>query len=254
MTDEVSRNERIKEASDYLRGTLAEGLRRRNHRRDRRGRSAAGEIPRHVSAGRPRPARRAHAQEDGEGLRLHDARAHSGRRADARSNGSRSIGRARSTATARMRLTTRQTVQLHGVIKSNLKATLQGDRRSAAQHHRRLRRRQPQRDVQSEPVPVDARTRPRSTLARAISDHLTPRTAGLPRNLARRREDRRRRGGGGRADLRQDLSAAQIQDRGRGAAVERRRRLRARSRLHRDPRRARATSPAGTSPSAAAWA
>ena len=27
MTDELSRNERIKEASDYLRGTLAEGLR-----------------------------------------------------------------------------------------------------------------------------------------------------------------------------------------------------------------------------------
>ena len=27
MTDEFSRNERIKEASDYLRGTLAEGLR-----------------------------------------------------------------------------------------------------------------------------------------------------------------------------------------------------------------------------------
>ena len=27
MTDDVSRNERIKEASDYLRGTLAEGLR-----------------------------------------------------------------------------------------------------------------------------------------------------------------------------------------------------------------------------------
>src|ERR1700745_1953728 len=27
MTDEVSRTERIKEASDYLRGTLAEGLR-----------------------------------------------------------------------------------------------------------------------------------------------------------------------------------------------------------------------------------
>ena len=27
MTDELSRNERIKEASNYLRGTLAEGLR-----------------------------------------------------------------------------------------------------------------------------------------------------------------------------------------------------------------------------------
>ena len=27
MTDELSRNERIKEASDYLRGTLEQGLR-----------------------------------------------------------------------------------------------------------------------------------------------------------------------------------------------------------------------------------
>ena len=27
MTDEVSRNERIKEASEYLRGTIAQGLR-----------------------------------------------------------------------------------------------------------------------------------------------------------------------------------------------------------------------------------
>ena len=78
-----SRNERIKEASDYLRGTLAEGLREEITGAHRRGRPAAGEVPRHVSAGRPRPARRAHAQEDGEGLRLHDPRAHPGRRADA---------------------------------------------------------------------------------------------------------------------------------------------------------------------------
>ena len=36
MTDEVSRNERIKEASDYLRGTLAHGLERGDYRRHRR--------------------------------------------------------------------------------------------------------------------------------------------------------------------------------------------------------------------------
>ncbi len=87
------------------------------------------------------------------------------------------------------------------------------------------------------PYPSRARMRRRIELARAISDHLTAAHAGLSRDLARRREDRRRRGRGGRADLRQDLSAAQIQDRGGGAAVERRRRLRARSRLHRHPRR-----------------
>ena len=64
------------------------------------------------------------AQEDGEGVRLHDPRAHPGRRAHARA-----VARARrasraTTATARMRITTRQTFQFHGVIKSNLKATM----------------------------------------------------------------------------------------------------------------------------------
>ena len=66
------------------------GPARGNHRGDRRRRSAAGQISWHVSAGRPRPARRAHAQEDGEGLHLHDARARAGRRADACSSGWRS--------------------------------------------------------------------------------------------------------------------------------------------------------------------
>ena len=57
---------------------------------------------------------------------------------------------ARDYANGTMRLTTRQTVQFHGVIKSNLKATLRADRCRAAQLHRRLRRHQPQRDVQSQ--------------------------------------------------------------------------------------------------------
>ena len=61
-----------------------------------------------------------------------------------------------------MRLTTRQTVQLHGVIKSNLKTTLKAIDQALAQHHRGLRRRQPQRDVQSQSVSVAARTPRRS--------------------------------------------------------------------------------------------
>ena len=60
------------------------GPARRDHRRDRRGRCSARQIPRHVPAGRSRPARRTHAQEDGEGLRLHDPRAHARRRVHAR--------------------------------------------------------------------------------------------------------------------------------------------------------------------------
>ena len=116
----------------------------------------------------------------------------------------------------------------------------EGDRRAAAQHHRGLRRRQPQRDVQSEPVPVEgARGRARAGARDLRSSDAAHRR--LSRDLARRREDRGRRARRGRADLRQDLSAAQVQDRGGGAAVERRRRVRARSRLHRDPRRRPAT-------------
>ena len=115
----------------------------------------------------------------------------------------------------------------------------EGDRRGAARHARRLRRRQPQRARGHEPAPVAARTAPRSSSRTAISDHLLPHTPRLSRDLARRREDRGRRGGGGRADLRPHLSAAQVQDRRRGAALERGRRLRPGSRLHRDPRRGR---------------
>ena len=48
-----------------------------------------------------------------------------------------------------MRLTTRQTIQLHGVIKFEPQGDAEGDRRGAARHHRGLRRRQPQRDVRS---------------------------------------------------------------------------------------------------------
>ena len=75
----------------------------------------------------------------------------------------------------------------------------------------------------------------------------------LSRDLAGRREGRRQRGRGGPI-YGQPLPAAQIQDRGGGAAQQRRRRVRAGPGLHRHHRCERARWSAGTSRSAAAWA
>jgi sulfite reductase (NADPH) hemoprotein beta-component len=123
MTDEVSRNERIKEASDYLRGTLAEGLReeitggiveddqqlvkfhgmylqddrdlRSERTRKKMEKAFAFMIRVRISGGVLTPA---------QWLALDQV--------------------ARDYGNGTMRLTTRQTVQLHGIIKSNLKATM----------------------------------------------------------------------------------------------------------------------------------
>ena len=172
-----------------------------------------------------------------------------------RSNGCSSTASPATYANGTLRLTTRQTFQFHGVIKSNLKRDDAGDQRGAARHHRGLRRRQPQRDVRPPIRTSRARTPRRYELARAIAEHLLPQHAAP---ITRSGSTASASSGGeaedGRADLRQDLPAAQVQDRGRGAAVQRRRRLRARPRLHRHRRRAGRASPAGTSPSAAAWA
>src|SRR5664280_1068599 len=123
MTDEVSRNERIKEASDYLRGTLAEGLRE----------EITGAI----------------VEDDQQLVKFHGMYLQDDR--DLRSERTRKKMEkafafmirvripggvlspaqwlaldqvARDYGNGGMRLTTRQTVQLHGIIKSNLKATL----------------------------------------------------------------------------------------------------------------------------------
>jgi len=125
MTDEVSRNERIKEASDYLRGTLAEGLHE----------EITGAI----------------VEDDAQlvkfhGMYLQDDRDLRPERARKKMEKAFSFmirvripggvlnpqqwlaldEVARVYGNGTMRLTTRQTVQLHGVIKSNLKATLRG--------------------------------------------------------------------------------------------------------------------------------
>src|SRR5260370_21780350 len=75
-----------------------------------------------------------------------------------------------------MRLTTRQTVQLHGVIKSDLKATLKeidavlvGSIAACGDVNR---------NVMCNPNPEQSRAHAEAIeLARALSDHLTPRTA-----------------------------------------------------------------------------
>ena len=123
MTDDVSRNERIKEASDYLRGTLAQGLTE----------EITGAI----------------AEDDQQLVKFHGMYLQDDR--DLRPERTRkkmekafafmirvrvpggvlspqqwlALDRvARDYGNGTMRLTTRQTVQLHGVIKSNLKSTL----------------------------------------------------------------------------------------------------------------------------------
>src|SRR5438105_940088 len=123
MTQEPSRNERIKEASAYLRGTLAEGLRQ----------EITGAI----------------VEDDAQlvkfhGMYLQDDRDLRGERTRKKMEKAFAfmirvripggvltpqqwlildeIGR--NFANGTLRITTRQTIQLHGVIKSNLKSTM----------------------------------------------------------------------------------------------------------------------------------
>lgn len=174
MADKLSANERIKEASDYLRGSLAEGLRD----------GITGAI----------------VEDDQQLVKFHgmylqddrDLRAERGRKKlekafsfmlRVRISGGvltpeqyLALDRvARTYANGTMRITTRQTIQLHGVIKSNLKATLKtiddtllntiaacGD---------------VNRNVMCNPNPFQSKAHASALeLARAISNHLTPQT------------------------------------------------------------------------------
>ena len=174
MTKELSRNERIKEASGYLRGTLAAGLRE----------EITGAI----------------IEDDAQLVKFHgmylqddrDLRAERGRKKMEKAfsfmirvrvpGGVCTPGQflnmdhiAHTYGNGTMRLTTRQTFQLHGIIKSNLKATMReidevllttlaacGD---------------VNRNVLCNPNPYQSHAHAASlALARALSDHLLPRT------------------------------------------------------------------------------
>lgn len=174
MTDELSRNERIKEASDHLRGTLSEGLRE--------------EITGAIS------------EDDQQLVKFHgmylqddrDLRAERGRKKmekafsfmlRVRISGGvltpeqwLTLDRvARDYGNGTMRITTRQTIQLHGVIKSNLKSTLKAI--DSALLNTIAACGDVNRNVMCNPNPFQSKAHAGALeLARAISDHLTPRT------------------------------------------------------------------------------
>jgi len=174
MTDEVSRNERIKEASDYLRGTLAEGLReeitgaiveddqqlvkfhgmylqddrdlRSERTRKKMEKAFAFMIRVRIPGGVINPA---------QWLALDEV--------------------ARIYGNGTMRLTTRQTVQLHGIIKSNLKSTMRaidaqllGSIAACGDVNRNVMCNVNSEESQAHAASIE--------LARAISNHLAPHT------------------------------------------------------------------------------
>jgi sulfite reductase (NADPH) hemoprotein beta-component len=174
MTDEVSRNEHIKEASDYLRGTLAEGLRE----------EITGAI----------------VEDDQQLVKFHGMYLQDDR--DLRPERTRKKMEkafafmirvripggiltapqwlaldqvATDYGNGTMRLTTRQTVQLHGVIKSNLKLTLHDI--DAVLLNSIAACGDVNRNVMCNPNPEQSPAHAAaSALASALSDHLTPRT------------------------------------------------------------------------------
>jgi sulfite reductase (NADPH) hemoprotein beta-component len=174
MNDEHSRNERIKEASDYLRGTLADGLRE----------EITGAI----------------IEDDAQLVKFHGMYLQDDR--DLRPERTRKKMEkafafmirvripggvltprqwlaldevARDYGNGTMRLTTRQTVQLHGVIKSNLKTTL--EKIDAVVLNSIAACGDINRNVMCNALPEQSHAHKAAIdLARAISDHLLPRT------------------------------------------------------------------------------
>jgi sulfite reductase (NADPH) hemoprotein beta-component len=174
MTDDVSRNERIKEASRYLRGTLAEGL----------AEEITGSIVEddqqlvkfhgmYLQDDRDlRPERTRKKMEKAFSFMIR-VRIPGGVLSPAQWLALDDVARTYGNGT--MRLTTRQTVQLHGIIKSNLKATLReidavllGSIAACGDVNRNV-----MCGANPEQSPVHAAA---LELACAISDHLTPQT------------------------------------------------------------------------------
>ena len=174
MADEPSRNERIKEASDYLRGTIAEGLRE----------EITGAIVEddqqlvkfhgmYLQDDRDlRPERTRKKMEKAFAFMLR-VRIPGGVLTPAQWLSLDEV--ARTYANGTMRLTTRQTVQLHGIIKSNLKATMRAI--DSALLNSIAACGDVNRNVMCNVLPERSRAHGAAIeLARAISDHLLPRT------------------------------------------------------------------------------
>ena len=133
-----------------------------------------------------------------------------------------------------LRLTTRQTIQFHGVIKSNLRPAIQAIH--AALLDTIAACGDVNRNVMASVVPQQPAVHAQVlATARAISTHLLPQSRAWHEIWI---DDEQVGGWRGRrrADPRPHLSAAQIQDRHRGAAAQRRGCVRARDRPDRHRR------------------
>jgi sulfite reductase (NADPH) hemoprotein beta-component len=174
MTDDVSRNERIKEASNYLRGTLAEGL----------AEEITGAIVEddqqlvkfhglYLQDDRDlRPERTRKKMEKAFAFMIR-VRVSGGVLTPAQWLALDRIARDYGNGT--MKLTTRQTVQLHGIIKSNLKATMRAI--DAVLLNSIAACGDVNRNVMCNPNPHQSRAHAGTLeLARKLSDHLLPRT------------------------------------------------------------------------------
>ena len=133
-----------------------------------------------------------------------------------------------------LRITTRQAFQFHGVIKTELKPTMQAinaaliDTLAACGDVNR------NVAVAANPLLSEAHAAVQAQAA-ALSAHLLPNTRAYY-EIWLDEEKVVDSGDEAGADLRRRLPAAQVQDRLRDPAVQRRRRVRAGPRLHRDPR------------------
>src|SRR4051812_19826439 len=174
MAKEPSRNERIKEASDYLRGTLAEGLRE----------EITGAIVEddqqlvkfhgmYLQDDRDlRPERRRKKMEAAFAFMIR-VRIPGGVLQPSQWLALDQIARDYGNHT--LRITTRQTIQLHGVIKSNLKQAMA--RIDAALLTTIAACGDVNRNVICNPNPLQSRAYAAAMqMARAVSDHLLPRT------------------------------------------------------------------------------
>src|SRR5215468_9001702 len=174
MTDDVSRNERIKEASDYLRGTLAEGIAEK----------ITGGIAdddqqvvkfhgMYLQDDRDLRAERRRKKMEPAFAFMIRVRIPGGVLTPSQYLALDEIGRLYAGHT--MRITTRQTIQFHGVIKSNLKATMA--RIDAALLTTIAACGDVNRNVICNPNPHQSRAHAATfETAQALSDHLLPRT------------------------------------------------------------------------------
>jgi sulfite reductase (NADPH) hemoprotein beta-component len=174
MTDDVSRNERIKEASAFLRGTLAEGLTEEVtgaiSEDDQQLVKFHGMYLQDDRDLRPERARKRMEKAFAFMIRV---RIPGGVLTPAQWLALDQV--ARDYANGTMRLTTRQTVQLHGIIKTNLKATLKEI--DAVLLNTIAACGDVNRNVMCNPNPHQSRAHAAAQkLAHALSDHLLPQT------------------------------------------------------------------------------